>query len=117
MTARELCMLDISNKRSNGTTKVKPLPEKEGSFTRYKNEVGYVVFTDQFICKTPGQLTTGYGRESTDHRFQGGNIYRNAASVLTCIENNFSLGSNYTVMGKTRFEKWLWYQAATEASH
>ena len=94
-------MLDISNKRSNGTTKVKPLPEKEGSFTRYKNEVGYVVFTDQFICKTPGRLTTSYVREPLERCFQGGTIYNGAALVMIWVENQVSLVSNEAVVGKS----------------
>ena len=75
-------------------------------------EVGDFVSTDQFICRTPGRLPTGYGRESHDRCYQGGTIYNDAASGLIWVENQVSLGSNETVMGKIRFEQWLWDQAA-----
>ena len=41
--------------------------------------------TEQFICKTSGKLTTGYGRESPDQRFQGVTIYNDASSGLIFI--------------------------------
>ena len=58
--------MDRSRKRSTGTTKVKPLPEKELTLTRDKYEVGDFVSTDQFISNTPGQLPTRCGRDSPD---------------------------------------------------
>ena len=85
--------------------------------SRNKLEVGDFVSTDQFICKTPGRLPTCYERESHDWRFQGGIIYNDAASSLIWVKNQVSLGSNETVMGKARFEQWLWNQAAAEVSH
>ena len=78
---------------------------------------GDFVSTDQFICKTPGRLPTGYGRESKDRHFQGGTIYNDAASGLIWVENQVSLGANETVMGKTRFEQWLWDQCVSEVKH
>jgi hypothetical protein len=103
--ACESCMLARARKHSTNTNKVKPLAEKEGALSRDKLEVGDFVSTDQFICKTPGRLPTGYGRESSDRRFQGGTIYNDAASSLLWVENQVSLGSNETVMGKSRFEQ------------
>ena len=41
--------------------------------------------TDQFFCKTSGCLPTGYGRESSDSCFQGGNIYNDAGSSLVWV--------------------------------
>jgi hypothetical protein len=70
--------------------------------------VGDFVSTDQFICRTPGQLPEGYGHESADWRFQGGTIYNNAASGLIRVAKQVSLGANETVMGKAHFEQWLW---------
>ena len=99
------------------TNKVKLLPEKEGALSQDKLEVGDFVSTDQFVCKTPGRLPTGYGRESHNWRFQGETIYNDAASSLIWVENQVSLGSNETVMGKARFEQWLWNQAAAEVSY
>jgi len=62
-------------------------------------------------------LPTGYGRESQDRRFQGGTIYNDAASGLIWVENQISLGANETVMGKARFEQWLWDQCVSEVKH
>ena len=73
--------------------------------------------TDQFIVKTPGRLPSGYGRERPQRRFHGGTIYNDAATGLIHVENQVSLGANETVLGKSRFEQWLWVQAAVEISH
>ena len=62
-------------------------------------------------------MSTGYGRESQDRRFQGGTIYNDAASGLIWVENQVSLGANETVMGKARFEQWLWDQCVSEVKH
>ena len=96
--ACDYCVLDITKKRSTGTTNVNHLPEKEVSLKREKYEVGDFVSTDQFIFKNPGRLPTGYGRDSTYRRFQGGTIYNDSASGLIFIENQVSLRSNVTVM-------------------
>ncbi len=79
--------------------------------------MGDFVFTDQFICKTHGRLPSGYGQESQDHCFQGGTIYNDAASGLIWVENQIYLGANETVMGKARFEQWLWDQCITKVKH
>ena len=115
--ACEYCILERSKKRSANTKKVKPLEEKEGDLLRDKIEVGYFVSTDKFVCKTPSRLPNGYGRESSDHHFQGGVIYNDTTSSLVWVENKVSLGSNETVMCKSRFEQWLWDQAESEVSH
>ncbi len=52
-------------------------------------------------------MPEGYGRESTDPRFQGGTIYNDVVSGLIWVENQVSLGANETVMGKSCFEPWL----------
>jgi hypothetical protein len=62
-------------------------------------------------------LPTRYGRESQDHRFQGGTIYNDAASGLIWVENQVSLGANETVMGKAHFEQWLWDKCVSEVKH
>ena len=56
-------------------------------------------------------------RESRDRSFQGGTIYNDAAPSLIWVENQVSLGSNDTVMGKSRFDQWLWDQTAAKVSH
>ena len=73
----------------------------------YKIEVGDFFTTIQFVCKTPGSLPTGHWRESSDHHFQGGTIYNDTPYSLVWFENQLSLGSNETVIGKSRFEQWI----------
>ncbi len=71
--------------------------------------MGDFVSTDQFVCKTPGQLPTGYGREGPNNSYQGGKIYNDAALGLIWVENQVSLlGASETIMGKERFEQWLY---------
>ena len=80
-------------------------------------EVGDFVSTDQFVCRTPGRLPSGYGCEGRNGRFNGGTIYNDAASGLIWVENQVSLGASETIMGKERFEQWLYYTACVEVKH
>ena len=66
--------------------------------------------TDQFVVKTPGRISSEFGRERQNNRFHGGTIYNDAASGLIWGENQVSLGANRTIIGKARFEQWLWEQ-------
>jgi hypothetical protein len=93
------------------------LDNLEGAITRDQYNVGDFVSIDQFICKTPGHLPTRYGRESQDCCFQGGTIFNDAASGLIWVENQVSLGANKMVMGKARFEQWLFDQCVFEVKH
>ena len=70
--------------------------------------------TDQFVCGTPGGLPSGYGHEGHNGRFHGGMIYNDAASGLIWVENQVSLGASETIMGKERFEQWLYDTACVE---
>jgi hypothetical protein len=63
-------------------------------------KVGDFVSTDQFICKTPGRVPTGYEHESQNHRFQGGSIFNDDASGLFWVENQGSLDAKESVMCK-----------------
>jgi hypothetical protein len=83
------------------------IPKSEGALSHNRYKIVDFVSTDQFICRTPGQLPEGYGRESQDRCFQGGTIFNDAASGLFWVENQVSLDANETVMGKARFEQWL----------
>ena len=49
-----------------------------------------------------------YGRGFSDRSFQGDTSYNHAASFMIWIEKQVSLGSNNFVMGKLRFDQWLW---------
>ncbi len=87
------------------------IPENERALSRNRYEAGDFVSTDQFICKTPGRLPEGYGRESKEQHFLGGTIYNDSALGLIWVENQVSLGANEMVMGKVCFEQWLWDMA------
>ncbi len=65
-------------KRTPSVKGSKAIPESEGALSHNRYEVGDFLSTDQFICRTPSQLPEGYGRESKDHRFQGGTIFNDA---------------------------------------
>jgi hypothetical protein len=93
------------------------LDDREGAITRDQYNVGDFISTDQFICKKPGHLPTGYGHESQDCRFQGGTIFNDAASGLIWVKNQVSFGANKTVMGKACFKKWLYDQCVCEVKH
>ena len=73
--------------------------------------------TDQFVCRNPGRLPSGNGCEVSTRRFNGGTIYNDAASGLIWVENQVSLGANETVMGKERFEQWLYKNAYIKVKH
>jgi hypothetical protein len=111
------CLLARARKHTPNVKRTRDLPQSVGALSRDQYEVGDFVSTDQFICRTPDHLPKGYGRESADHRFQGGTIQKNAVSGLIWVENQVSLGANETVMGKSCFEQWLWDMAYTEVKH
>jgi hypothetical protein len=55
------CELAWTRQRSPNVKRVQPNLEVEGAITRNKLEVGDFVSTDQFVCRTPGRLPSGYG--------------------------------------------------------
>ena len=59
----ESCLLGGANKRSPGVVKKRAVPENMEIFSRDKYIVGYSMSTDQFVCKTPDRLPSGFGRE------------------------------------------------------
>jgi len=97
--------------------KVQWNPASEGAISHNKLDVGDCVSTDQFVCRTPGRLPSGYGHEGTNSRFNGGTIYNDATSGLIWVENQVSLGASETIMGKERFEQWLYDIACVEVKH
>ena len=68
------CELARAQQRSPKVKKVQSNLDSEGAISRNKLEVGDFVSTDQFVCRTPGQLPSGYGCENSNCRFQGGTI-------------------------------------------
>ena len=111
------CLLARSRQRTPNVKRSQVNQDSEGAISRNKLEVGDFVSTDQFVCKTPGRLPTGYGREGPNSGYQGGTIYNDAASGLIWVENQVSLGASETLMGKERFEQWLYDIAYTTVKH
>ena len=70
--ACQSCLLARARKRTPYVKRSTAIPESEGALSHNRYEIGDFVSTDQFICRTHGQLPEGYGSESTDRRFQGG---------------------------------------------
>jgi hypothetical protein len=111
------CLLACARKRTLNVLWLRLLDNCEGAITRDQCNIGDFVSTDQFICKMPGRLPTGYGHESQDHHFQGGTIFNDAASGFIWVENQVSLGTNKTAMGKAGFKQWLYDQCVCEVKH
>jgi len=111
------CLLARIFQRSPNVKQAQVNQDLEGSISRGKLEVGDFVSTDQFVCKTPGRLPTGYGREGPNGSYQGGTIYNDAAPGLVWVENQISLGASETIMGKEHFEQWLYDTAYAEVKH
>jgi hypothetical protein len=76
------CLIAHARKQSPNVVKTQVILKREGALSHDKYEVGDFVSTDQFICRTLGQLPEGYGQESANWCFQGGTIYIDAASGL-----------------------------------
>ena len=72
---------------------------------------------DQFVVDTPGWLSTGYVKEYSSSRFHGGTLYNDDSTGIIWVENKVPLGDSETVLGKERFEQWLWDQACFDISH
>ena len=98
------CLLARSRQRSPNVKRSQVNQDSEGAISRGKLEVGDFVSTDQFVCKTPGRLPTGYGREGSNSCYQGGTIYNDAALVLIWVENQVSLGASETIYGQGAFQ-------------
>ncbi len=111
------CELARARQRSPKVKKVLSNLDSEGATSRNQLDVGDFVSTDQFVCRTPGRLPSGYGCEGRNGRFHGGTIYNDAASGLIWVENQVSLGASETNMGKERFEQWLYDTACVEVIH
>ncbi len=111
------CLLARARNHTVNVLQTRILNNCEGAITRDQYNIGDFVSTDQFICKMPGCLPTGYGCESQDHHFQSGTIFNDAASGLIWVENQVSLGANETVMGKVHFKQWFYDQCVCEVKH
>ena len=111
------CKLATAKARSDGVNTTTPVPSKTGILAKDKYEPGDFISTDQYIVRTPGRLLSGYGREALHNCFQGGTIYQDAASKLVRVQNQVSLGTGETTIGKSAFEDWIWQLATVKAQH
>ncbi len=111
------CELAWAQQRSPKVKKVQSNLDSEGAISCNRLEVVDSVSTDQFVCRTPGRLPSGYGHEGCNGRFHSGTIYNNASSGLIWVENQVSLGASETIMGKEHFEQWLYNIACIEVKH
>jgi hypothetical protein len=64
-----LCLLAPARKRTLNILRTRLLDNREGAITIYQYNIGDFISTDQFICKMPRCLPTGYGRKSQDCHF------------------------------------------------
>ena len=81
------CLLARARKRTPNVSRTRLFDNRDGALTRDQYNDSDFVSTEQIICKTPGRLPTGYGRESQYRHFKGGtNILNDAASVLKWVE-------------------------------
>ena len=94
------CELARAQQRSPKVKKVQSNLDSEEAISCNRLEVGDFVSTDQFVCRTPGWLPSGYGREGCNGRFHSGTIYNDATSGLIWVENQVSLGASDTIMDK-----------------
>jgi hypothetical protein len=69
-----LCLLARARKHTLNDLRTQLFDDREGSITRDQYNVGDFISMDQFICKTPRRLPTGYGRESQDCQFQDSHL-------------------------------------------
>ncbi len=60
------CELTCASVRSPKVTKVQSNIDSEGAISRNMLDIGDVVSTDQFVCRTPGRLPSRYGCEGTN---------------------------------------------------
>ena len=72
---------------------------------------------DQYVVRNPGRLPTGYGRESDTNMFQGGTLFRDAASKCIYVQNQVSLCAGETATAKGEFEEWLYEEVRVVMKH
>jgi hypothetical protein len=81
-------LLARARKCTPNVTQRRLLDNRDGALTRDQYNESDFVSTEQFICKTPGSLPTGYGHEPQYRHFRGGtNTLIDAASVLKWVKN------------------------------
>lgn len=111
------CQLSRATLRKPKIRKSKAIEDTAGAISREKYETGDFVSMDQYVVRTPGRLSEGYGRETDANMYHGGTIFRDAASKYIHVENQVSLGAGETVQSKLKFEEWLYDQARVRVKH
>lgn len=106
------CELAKMKARSPKVKTTKIIKEKDGILKRDKYEPGDMVSSDQFNVHTAGRSLKGYGRESAENGLHGGTLYVDSASGLIRVECQVSMGAVETLVGKEKFEQWVWDLAA-----
>ncbi|KAL7461742.1 hypothetical protein ACHAXS_003253, partial [Conticribra weissflogii] len=101
------CSLATLKARSPQVKRSRALQPREGALSVDQYNPGDCVASDQFVVKTPGRLTTGYGRNSDDNCYHGGTLYTDVSSGLVRVVPQVSLGAGETLLGKARFEEWI----------
>jgi hypothetical protein len=96
------CLLARARKHTPNVLQTRLLDNREGAITRDQYKVGDYLSTDQFICKMPGRLPTGCGRESQDCHFQG----KAVPSLMMQHLDSFGLKTKYLlVLTKRSWER------------
>ena len=111
------CNLAAMKIKSPNTRKITVIPENIDKLSADRCEPGDFVSSDQFVIRTPGRMVSGYGREAPENCFHGGTLYTDVASGLVRVEPQVSLGAGETLVGKARFEEWIWNLATVEVQH
>jgi hypothetical protein len=57
------CELARAQQRTPNVKRMQANEDSEGAISQGRLEVGDFISTDQFVCRTPGRLPSGYGRE------------------------------------------------------
>ena len=99
------CQLSKQHRRKPGTEVTRRLPNKEMVIRRDDLKPGQKVSCDQYISKTPGRLSTTYGKERPTQQYNGGTIFVDHASGYIFIRNQVSLGIGETLQSKNTFEQ------------
>merc|ERR1712197_15412 len=85
------CELAQAKRRSPKVVRQEAIKEKEAILAWDKYEAGDFLSMDQFVCKAPGRLLQGFGREGEANRYHGGTIFNDAATGVIWVENQVTL--------------------------
>ena len=111
--------ISLGKNRPTGARISKEVPpdQREPVLSQTNPDLGDVVHVDQFVVGSSGRLELVYGKEGDKSRYHGGTIYVEGCSGYIWLENQVSLGASETVLGKEKFEEWLWNHAAVGVNH